>query len=109
MIIRLRFGQGRAVGKHKGKNRHIALAANAILLPVAVMFYVLGVWRLASDLNLARPFTVTGILSHWQVSMLIGAGLHFCARRLMRYGSQMQTVDPASEMQRASAARSGQL
>ena len=98
MIIRLRFDQGRAVGKHKGKNRHIALAANGILLPVAVMFYVLGVWSLASALDLARPFTVTGFLAHWQVSMLVGAALHYCARRLMSYGSRVPLYDPTSEM-----------
>ncbi|MEP7355010.1 MAG: hypothetical protein ABI824_17420 [Acidobacteriota bacterium] len=99
MIIRLRFGQGLPVGKHKGKNRHIALAANAILLPMAVMFYVLGVWCLASDLNLTRPFTVTGVLSHWQVSMLVGAALHYAARRLMRYGSRVSGKSLTAETQ----------
>jgi hypothetical protein len=87
MIVRIRFAEGRAVRKQSGKNRHLALAGNAVMIPTSLMAYVLGFWRLSSDLGITKPFAVSGIFSHWQFWMIIGASLQISARRLMRYGS----------------------
>jgi hypothetical protein len=86
MIVRLRFDVGPPVKKQRGKNRHLALAAGALLAPAALMAYVLGVWRLAADLGLAGQFALSGILAHWQLWMGAGAALQFASYALTRYG-----------------------
>jgi hypothetical protein len=50
------------------------------------MAYVLGMWRLASDMGMAGAFVITGLFSHWQIWMAIGALLQLCAWILNRYG-----------------------
>ena len=59
----------------------------ALLKPWALIAYVLGVWRLASDMGLTREFVFTGIFSHWQVWMGIGVFVHIVSSVLARYGS----------------------
>jgi len=86
MIVRLKLGKGRPVRQAQGKNRHLALACAALLVPAALMAYVMGVWRLASDLGVTGEFAVGGLLSHWQIWIAAGAGLHLAASLLNRYG-----------------------
>jgi hypothetical protein len=86
MLARIRLPQGRPLLRKPGKNRHVALAMGALLIPAALMAYVLGVWRLASDLGVAGEFGITGVFSHWQVWILIAAVLHISAYVLNRYG-----------------------
>ena len=86
MIVRINLGQGRAVRNAKGKNRHLALACAALLAPVSLMAYVLGLWRLTSDLGMTREFAIGGILSHWQIWIAAGVTLHLAASALNRYG-----------------------
>jgi hypothetical protein len=86
MIVRIRLGQGRAPRKTPGKNRHVALAFAALLIPAALMAYVLGFWRLASDIGLTREFAIAGLFSHWQVWIGMAATLHIAATVLNRYG-----------------------
>ena len=50
------------------------------------MAYVLGLWRLASDMGMAGAFGITGLFSHWQIWMAVGAALQFAAWMLNRYG-----------------------
>lgn len=65
----------------------MALAAAALLHPAALMAWVLGGWRLAADLQLAREFAIShGIFSHWQVWVAMGALLLVSAAALNRYG-----------------------
>ena len=85
MIVRVRFARGQPVQRRKGKNRHVALASAALLIPAALMAYVLGLWRLASDMGLAGEFGFSGVLSHWQLWIGIGAGLQFASHVLDRY------------------------
>ena len=86
MILRVRLGQGRPIQRKLGKNRHIALAFGALLTPLALMAYVLGFWRLASDLGFAGESGITGVFSHWQVWIPGGALLQFAGVSLTRYG-----------------------
>jgi len=86
MVLRIRLPRGRPVQRKQGKNRHVASATAALLAPLALMAYVLGFWRLASDMGLAGEFGFSGILSHWQVWIPMGALLQFTAGVLNKYG-----------------------
>ena len=86
MILRIRLPRGRQMERREGKNRHIALAFGALLTPLALMAYVLGLWRLASDMGFAGEFGITGVFSHWQIWMLAGAALQVTGSYLNRYG-----------------------
>jgi hypothetical protein len=59
---------------------------SALLAPLVLMAYVLGFWRLASDMELAGEFPFSGLLSHWQIWLPFAAGLHFGAAALKKYG-----------------------
>jgi len=50
------------------------------------MAYVLGFWRLASDMGLAGEFPFSGLFSHWQVWIPLGALLHLGSASLKKYG-----------------------
>ncbi|MCL5745120.1 MAG: hypothetical protein M1541_14540 [Acidobacteria bacterium] len=88
MVVRIRFGHGHSVRRGRGKNRHLAWAAGALLTPGAVMAFALAMWRLAADMGWAREFAVSeGLLSHWQVWLAISVLLELGAWMLNRYGA----------------------
>jgi hypothetical protein len=58
----------------------------ALLIPLALMAYVLGFWRLASDMGMAGEFGITGLFSHWQVWIPVAVLLQMTAAVLNRYG-----------------------
>ena len=86
MIVRIRLGRGRRLRPARGTNRALALAAAALLVPVTLMAYVLGVWRLASDLGMTGEFALRGMFSHWQVWIAIAVAAHAASSALNRYG-----------------------
>jgi len=87
MVVRIRFGRGRKVGKKRRKNQRIALAVASLLTPAAFAASILALWRLAADLSWTGTFAITsGIFSHWQVWIAMAAALQFCAHMLNRYG-----------------------
>ncbi len=86
MILRIKLARGRPIQRKHGKNRHVALAFGSLLTPLALMAYVLGLWRLASDMGMAGAFGITGLFSHWQIWMAIGALLQLGTWVLNRYG-----------------------
>jgi len=86
MKVRIQFRTGRPVQRKTGKNRHLALAGGALLIPAALMAYVLGFWRLASDMGVAGEFGIRGVFSHWQLWMAVAAALHVAASVLNKYG-----------------------
>lgn len=86
MKVRFRFQEGRRVTRRRGKNRRLAAAAGALLIPIALMAWVLSLWKLGSDLGLAGEFGFTGVFSHWQIWIAIALGLSFAASALNRYG-----------------------
>ncbi len=87
MMVRIKLQTGRPIQKKDGKNRQVASAIGVLLIPAALMAYVLGVWRLASDLGMAGEFGITGLFSHWQVWIAVAAALHIASASLNRYGN----------------------
>jgi hypothetical protein len=86
MIVRIRLGTGRPIQRRLGKNRDLALACGALLVPVALMAYVLGFWRLAADMGFAAEPGITGLFGHWQVGIGTAVFLHASSTTLNRYG-----------------------
>jgi hypothetical protein len=86
MFVRIRLATGQPIQRKRGKNRSVALGFAALLIPVSLMAYALGFWRLASDAGLAGEFSVPGVFSHWQVWIAIAVLLHLAAVVLNRYG-----------------------
>lgn len=85
MVLRIRLQRGRPIQRKVGKNRHVASAMAALLTPLALMAYVLGFWRLASDMGLAGEFGFSGVFSHWQIWIPMGALVQFTAGVLNKY------------------------
>src|SRR5580658_7393677 len=86
MMVRIKLEKGPAVQQRAGKNRQVASAIGTLLIPVTLMAYILGIWRLASDLGMAGEFPVSGLFAHWQVWIAIAAALHIASSSLNRYG-----------------------
>jgi hypothetical protein len=86
MMVRIKLRQGPPIQRKVGKNRQVASAIGTLLMPAVLMAYVLGIWRLASDLGMAGEFKITGLFSHWQVWIAVAALLHIGSASLNRYG-----------------------
>jgi len=86
MMVRIKLRQGPPIQRKAGKNRQVASAIGTLLVPVTLMAYILGVWRLASDLGMAGEFAISGLFSHWQVWIAMAAALHIASASLNRYG-----------------------
>ncbi len=96
MIVRIQLGTGRRVQRKAGKNRHLALACGALLAPVALVAYVVGFWRIGSDMGLLGDSGITGIFAHWQVAIATGALLHLAAWMLNRYARRGEFEIPSA-------------
>ena len=86
MKVRVRLHTGRPIRRGPGKNRQIALSGGALLVPAALMAYVLGAWSLASEMGMSGAFGISGLFSHWQVWIAIAVMLHVGSFILTRYG-----------------------
>jgi hypothetical protein len=86
MMVRIKLQKGPPIQRKTGKNRQVASAIGTLLMPAVLMAYVLGIWRLASDLGMAGEFAISGIFSHWQVWIALAAALHIGSASLSRYG-----------------------
>lgn len=88
MRVILRLKHGPAVRKKRRKNQLAALAASAVITPVALMACALALWRIAADMSLAGAFPFTqGFLSHWQIWFLVAVLLQAFSLTLARYGN----------------------
>ena len=75
------------------KNAALPLMIASLLTPAAVMTAVLGVWRLAADLQWASNFAIrNGLFSHWQVWMVSAGLLQTGSHLLNRYGRATDRV-----------------
>jgi hypothetical protein len=89
MRVRIRLSEGSRVQRQSRKNRRLALASAALLTPATVTASVLGLWRIAADLQWTDAFAIrSGLFSHWQVWLGAAALLHACSRILNRYGKE---------------------
>ena len=95
MVIRIRLEAGRPVERKRGKNRHLALAGGALLIPVSLMAYALGFWGLASDMGMAGGSGLQGIFSHWQLWMAGAVALNVASSILNRYGRSGEIEAPS--------------
>ena len=93
MVVRVKLGKGRPIVRNRRKNTGLALATGGLLYPTSLMAYLLGLWRLASDMGYASEFTAYGIFSHWQVWIGLGGLVHGMASLLSRYGRGEQLPD----------------
>ena len=87
MRVRLQLGGGRPVLRETRQNRRLALGLAGLLAPAVLATYVLGVWRLCTDVGIAGDFEIKqGLFSHWQVWIALGAAGNVLAVVLNRYG-----------------------
>jgi len=98
MVVRIRFGKssslGRTLGRKRQEDKRLALILAALLPPSALAAAILGIWRIAADLNWTSSFAISsGIFSHWQVWLAAAVALQLCSRVLTRYG---KSGDPAA-------------
>jgi hypothetical protein len=101
MRVRIRFEQGPRVSKREGGYRPVAAGMASLMSPLAVMAGVLGVWRIAADIGIAREFAISdGLFSHWQIWMMLAVLIQLAAVVLSKYGAQAQT-EYAEETERA--------
>ena len=72
--------------------RYAPLAAH-LLTPVALTSYVLAFWRFGADMNWVSEFFLSkGLLSRWQVWLLLGAATQATAHQLHRLTRSNDTV-----------------
>ena len=78
------------------------MALASLLIPAAVMAYVLAGWRVAADLNMTGQFPITeGLFSHWQVWGAAAAVVNMVAIALNRYGKARPVIQrPIEEPER---------
>lgn len=87
MLVRIRFGKRPPVDSKRAKNRRVAQTIALFLKPAALMAFVLGSWRITSDLNWTGGFAISsGFFSHWQVWLGGAVLLQLCSHALNRYG-----------------------
>jgi hypothetical protein len=87
MQLRIRLDRGVVFERKKGKNRRLASACAALLVPACLMAGTLAIWRLAADLGIASRFPITaGWFAHWHAWSALAAGGAFVAYHLNRYG-----------------------
>ncbi len=85
MVVRIRLNYEHAVRKSLALNRQATLVASSLMMPVALMAWALGAWRLLADLDIAGKFAISeGIFSHWQVWIALAIALQFAAFYLQR-------------------------
>jgi len=97
MVVRIRFRKGRKLSRLRKGPRRAALAASALMTPVAVMFGFLALWRIAADLNWTNSFAIpSGLFSHWQVWLGAAAAVQVCSHLLSRYGRGGEPTASAS-------------
>jgi hypothetical protein len=94
MKVRIRFGAGRSIQRKTGKNRHLASAGGALLVPASLMAYVMGLWGLTSDMGMSNAFGMTGVFSHWQIWIAGGVLLHCISSILNRYAKEGELQVP---------------
>lgn len=107
MLVRIRLARGRKLQQKGRKNQHVALAFAALLVPAAVMAYVLAGWRLMADVNVTGQFPITtGLFSHWLVWFVVASVLNIAAILLNRWGNSIPQAEPAEDQPQRDLANS---
>jgi hypothetical protein len=75
-----------------------ALAAFALLTPVAVIALVLGIWRFGTDIGWTEDFVISnGLFSHWQVWIALALALQALASTFSRREAVQENENPSAE------------
>lgn len=101
MIVRLRLPPGRPLRRRLQSNVPLALPVSALLEPLTLMAYAIGVWRLGFDLGMVHSFPLTGFWAHWQVWIAVAVGLHLAAYKLADYGNRVMESERLAQRQAA--------
>jgi len=73
--------------------RQLAPVVSSLMTPVALVGYTLAFWRIAADLNFAGEFFITqGLLSRWQVWLVLAILTQVAARELNRFGQSRNSL-----------------
>lgn len=61
----------------------------ALLTPAAVVAFVMGMWRVGTDVGWAGAFLISGgFFSHWQVWIALSIGLKMLSSSLISWGAR---------------------
>lgn len=75
------------------KQRRFAPVLGQLMTPIALVGYVLAVWRLGADLNWLDEFFIhNGLFSRWQVWLAIAIATQLAANQLNRVGNRNDRV-----------------
>jgi hypothetical protein len=97
MVVRLKINYGSPLRRADSFNRRVALGTAALLSPVSVMAFVLGGWRLGADLDITGQFAIsTGLFSHWQVWLALGAAIQAASAVLYRFATRNYAASDAA-------------
>jgi hypothetical protein len=95
MLVRFDAALNPAIQRVMTTSHETATVFSYLLTPVALIGYVLGIWRLAADLNWVGAFFIQrGILSHWQVWIALAIATQISAASLNRYRRRDQSMVP---------------
>ncbi len=84
MLVRIRWNESRLEGVRP--LRTVALAAAGLLVPSALLAFVMAFWSMAADIRWTSDFIISrGLLSHWQIWLIAAFILAFSARLLDQY------------------------
>jgi hypothetical protein len=65
--------------------REMATGLTTMLAPVTAMSFALALWRLGADMGWTGGFAIrNGILSHWQVWMMLAVALQWLSIKMKR-------------------------
>lgn len=87
MLVRIRIGKGPTLSVRRRSRQKLAHVFAALLTPVALMAFALGIWRIAAGFKWAGNFAIdSGVFSYWETWIGLGAALQLGSRALNRYG-----------------------
>ena len=93
MLVPRTYAFEPAVRKLIVQPRRYAPVVGYLMTPVALVAYLLAFWRLGADLNWVSEFFISqGLLSRWQVWLVLAIATQFAAKELNRLAQQNDTV-----------------
>ncbi len=95
MLVPRTYAFEPAVRKFIVQPRRYAPVVSYLMTPVALVAYLLAVWRLGADLNWVGEFFISeGLLSRWQVWLALAIATQLVAKELNRLSQRNETVVP---------------
>jgi hypothetical protein len=93
MLVPRTYAFEPAVRKLMDQPRRYAPVVSYLMTPVALVAYVLAFWRLGADLNWVGEFFISqGLLSRWQVWLVLAIATQFAAKELNRRAQSNHTL-----------------